>query len=417
MTGNVIIIAILFLFWAFFAGSETAFVSTNRFRLYNLKRRGKRPAQLASHLIEKPERLLSTSLVGTNLALVLSSNLVARLYIGLFGQPRPILSIFTITILSLIFCEVLPKNLALVHSLRWTLFSAFPLFIFYILFYPVGKVFSFLTRFIIRLVGMTHTGILPSLFKKKEDVKFFISTHLESHYTEDESRYFEDTLDFGEKRLSDVMVPLVDVLAIPDTSKVHDCLLFIEEHRKYSIPVYRVRIDNIIGILTARDLLDVDKNLKITEVMSEPVFIPENKNISELYREAFAGGFSTVFAVDEYGGITGLATIYDIGEEIVGRIDTLEEKSLIVQVKDGEFVCDGDAEIDELERMLSIEITHDDFTTLNGLFLHKLGKIPEKGDTLLLQGYTFSVVRGSRKKADLIRIEKDSLKDRPDSII
>jgi putative hemolysin len=401
-----LITAILLLFMAFFAGSETAFVSTNRFKLHNLKKRGWKSARIASFLIDKPDRLFATTLVGTNLALILSSNLIARYYSQVFGAPRPFLSLLTITVVSLILCEVLPKNLALIRNLQWALFSSLPLFIFYILFFPIGKVFSFLTKIIIRLMGIPHTGIIGSLFKKKEDVKFFISTHLESHYSQDESRYFEDTLDFGEKRLSDVMVPLVDVLAVPHTSKVRDCVRFVAEHHRYSIPVYRGRIDNIVGLLTARDLLDVDRNLQVSSIMHEPIFIPESKNISELYREAYEKGFSTVFAVDEYGGITGLSTNYDIGEEIVGRIDTIKEESILVQVKENEYLCDGDAEIDDLERLLDLDVDHEDFTTLNGLFIHELGKIPEKGDTLSVQGYRFVVIKGSKKKADLIRIAK-----------
>jgi putative hemolysin len=401
-----LITAILLLFMAFFAGSETAFVSTNRFKLHNLKKRGWKSARIASFLIDKPDRLFATTLVGTNLALILSSNLIARYYSQVFGAPRPFLSLLTITVVSLILCEVLPKNLALIRNLQWALFSSLPLFIFYILFFPIGKVFSFLTKIIIRLMGIPHTGIIGSLFKKKEDVKFFISTHLESHYSQDESRYFEDTLDFGEKRLSDVMVPLVDVIAVPHTSKVRDCVRFVAEHHRYSIPVYRGRIDNIVGLLTARDLLDVDRNLQVSSIMHEPIFIPESKNISELYREAYEKGFSTVFAVDEYGGITGLSTNYDIGEEIVGRIDTIKEESILVQVKENEYLCDGDAEIDDLERLLDLDVDHEDFTTLNGLFIHELGKIPEKGDTLSVQGYRFVVIKGSKKKADLIRIAK-----------
>ena len=406
MIGSALTIALLLAFWAFFAGSETAFVSTNRFKLYNLKKRGKKPAQLAYYLLEKPERFLSTTLVGTNLALVLSSNLMARLYESMFGQPKPLLSIATITIIALIFCEVLPKNLALLHSLHWTLLSALPLYIFYFLFFPIGKVFSFMTRLIIRFLGKTQTGIHSGFFRKKEDVRFFLSTHLEPHYTEDESSYFEDTLDFGEKRLTDIMVPLVDIYALPDTSKVRDCFQFVKEYHKYSIPIFRERIDNIIGILTARELVNTDRDLKVTEVMNEPVFIPESKNISDLYREAYEKGFSTVFAVDEYGGIIGLASIYDIGEEIIGRIDTREERSFIAQIKEDEYLCDGDTEIDDVERLFSIDIAHEDFFTLNGLFLYELGKIPQRGDTIILQGYSFNVVRGSRKKAELIRIKR-----------
>jgi putative hemolysin len=404
MIGSTITIVVLLSLWAFFAGSETALVSINRFKLYNLKKKGKKPAQLAHFLLDKPERILSTTLVGTNIALVLSSNLLARLFTQIFGGPKPLLSIVTITIVSLIFCEVLPKNLALLHSLHWTLLSALPLYIFYVLFFPVGKVFSFLTRIIIRLFGLSQGADNTGFFSKKEDVRFFLSTHLEPHYTEDESRYFEDTLDFGDKCLNDIMVPLVEVLALPDTSKVRDCYQFVKKHEKNAIPIFRERIDNVTGILHARDLIHTDRDAKVTEIMSEPVYIPENKNISDLYREAHEKGYSTVFAVDEHGGITGLASIYDIGEEIIGRFETLEEQSPITQIREHEYLCDGETEIDDLERLLSIEIVHEDFYTLNGLLLSELGKIPQKGDTITIQGYMFDVVRGSSKKAELVRI-------------
>jgi CBS domain containing-hemolysin-like protein len=402
------IVFILFIFWAFFAGSETAYVSSNRFKLYNLRKRGRRAAQLACYLLDKPERLLATTLIGTNLSLVLSANLTARIYIELFGQPKPLLSVLTITIFSLMFCEVLPKNLAMVRSLKWTLTSSVPLTVFFVFFYPVGKIFSFLTKIVIRIMGIPHTGLIPSLFRRKEDVRFFLSTQLESQYTKDESRYFQDTLDFGEKSVSDVMVPLVDINAVPNTAKVRECHKFIQKYENYSIPVYRERIDNIVGIIYAHDLFDRDKNLAVTKIMRDPEFVPEYKSISQLYRDSYDRGLNTVFAVDEYGGITGLATMYDIGEEIVGRLSAYEEKSLIVRFQENRYLCDGDAEIDEINNVLSIKIEHEDFSTLNGLFLKVLGKIPVKGDTIDIKGYRFTVEKGSRKKADIIRIEKQT---------
>ncbi len=164
--------------WAFFAGSETAFVSCNRFRIINLKKRGEKSAQVAYFFLEKPGRLLSTSLVGTNISLVLSSNLVALIYQEVFGEPKPVVAIVTITLLSLIFCEVLPKNLALKKSFRWTLTSSFIMSFFYIFFFPVGRVFSFLAKIAIRIIGIPHTGLLPALFTKKDDVKFFLTTQV-----------------------------------------------------------------------------------------------------------------------------------------------------------------------------------------------------------------------------------------------
>ncbi len=204
------------------------------------------------------------------------------------------------------------------------------------------------------------------------------------------------------------MVPLIDINAIPNTAKVRECHRFIEKYRNYSIPIYRERIDNIVGIIFAHDLFGKDKNLAVTHLMREPVFVPEYNSISQLYRDSYEKGLTTVFAVDEYGGITGLATMYDIGEEIVGRLSTVEEKSHIVKVNENRYLCDGDAEIDEINKLLAITIEHEDFTTLNGFFLKELGKIPVKGDTIIIKGYRFTVEKGSRKRADIIRIERQT---------
>ena len=135
--------------------------------------------------------------------------------------------------------------------------------------------------------------------------------------------------------------------------------------------------------------------------------MPERKNINELYRELYEKDVPVVFAVDEHGGVTGMATIYDIGEEVIGRISTLEkQKELIVKVRDGEYLCDGEVEIDELSYLLSFEPRFTDVTTLNGLLLKDLGRIPKKGDVVDELGYRFMVEKSSRKRAELIRILK-----------
>jgi len=403
---KMIIILLLFLLWAYFAGSETAFVSTNRFKLYNLKKKGGKNARLAYYLLEKPDRLLSTSLVGANLSLVLSANLIARGFYDIFGQPKPVISVITITILSLIFCEVLPKSLALKESLRWTLLSSIPMFAFYIVFYPVSKIFSFLTKIIMRVTGISPSGFSPGLSGGKEDVQFFLSAHLKAQFSKDERRYFLDSMDIVDKKLSDIITPLVDIHALPDTAKIKNCYEFTREFNEGYIPIYHRRIDNIIGIIDINDLFDKDKNLPVVDIFREPVYIPENKSISQLYRDSYEKKFRAVFAVDEYGGVTGMATIYDIGEEIIGKISTVEEKSLIFKIKDGEYLCAGDAEIDEINNLLSIEIEQEGFSTVNGLILKGLGKIPEKGDYIFIHGCRFTVEKSSKKRAELIRIEK-----------
>ncbi len=391
--------------WAFFAGSETAFVSTNRFRLYALRKKGARAARPVYYLLEKPERLLSTTLVGTNIALVLASNLTAILYTGLLGRPRPFLSLLTITVLSLVFCEVLPKNIALNNNLRWSLASGPLMYFFYILFFPAGKIFSFLARIVMRMIGI-YTGEKHGLFKHKDDVRFFLTTHLEPRLTKNESRYFMDSLEFSEKTLSDIMTPLVEINALPVSASVRECNDFVREYGWASIPIYNTRIYNVTGVVYSDELIGKDRNMSVLDIMHEPVFFPETKNLGELYRELYQKKNPTVFAVDEFGGVTGLATIYDIGEEVTGRITRIEQQNLIMEVRRGEYICSGDVEIDDINHLLSISIGHQNFTTLNGLLTKNLGKIPESGNFITIQGFKFIVEQSSRKRAELVRIQK-----------
>jgi CBS domain containing-hemolysin-like protein len=256
-----------------------------------------------------------------------------------------------------------------------------------------------------RVAGISYTGSLPSIFKRREDVEVFLRTSLKSHLTEDESRYFVDSLDFGMKDLSAIMIPLVDIKALPHDLRVKDCLYFIKTVRKAYIPVYRERIDNIIGVVYAQNIIHLNKNLPITEVLEKPLFAPESKNINMLYRELHEKEIPIVFVVDEWGGITGMSTIYDIGEEVIGKITGFEDKkSLIVKLRKGEYLCDGEVEIDEISDMLSIDIEHGNIITINGLLSSTLGRVPQKGDSIKVKDYMFLVERSTKTKAELIKI-------------
>jgi len=408
LVSDIIIITALLLFWAFFAGTETAFISANRFKLNNLRKRGKKSAVIAFYLLEKPDRLLTTTLVGTNFCLVTAANMTALTLSRIMGKPVPLLSIMILTLTSIVFCEIVPKNIGIRNSLRVTLLFSYPLYIFYFIFYPVGKIFSFVSQILIRIVDVTHTGFIPHLFSKKDDLKIFLTSQLKRSAIKGESRYFVETLDFGEKRLSDIMVPLVEIHALSILERIEACFEFVRQYQKYYIPVYEKRIYNIVGIIYINDLFGADKNCKLQDVMREPFYVPENKKINELYRELYERDVSVFFAVDEFGGVTGMGTIYDIGEEVIGEINVASEKqSIFITVKENEFLCSGDLEIDDINHRLSIDIITEDFTTLNGLMINRLGRIPSKGDSIEVQGYRFIVEKSSKKRTELIRIRKE----------
>lgn len=405
MSTNILFIFLLFVAWAFFAGSETAYISVNRFKLYTMKKKGTRGIGPVYYLIEKPERLLSTTLVGTNIALVLASNLTTILYTDLFGTPKPLFSLPTITVFSLLFCEVIPKNLALTNNLRWSVLSGPIMFFFYILFFPAGKLFTFLAGVVMRIMGI-HSGGRHGAFVQKEDVRFFLTAHLEPRLSQDQSRYFTDSLEFSEKTLADIMTPLVEFKGISSSCAVRHCVDFVREQGRAFIPVFETRIDNIVGVVYSDELLGEEKTTPVSNIMHEPLFVPELKNIGDLYRELYQKNTPVVFAVDEFGGVTGLATVYDIGEEVTGRITGIEKQNLIMEVGNGEYICSGDVEIDDINHLLGLSIHHQHFTTVNGLLTKHLGKIPESGNFIIVQGYKFIVEQSSRKRADLIRVKK-----------
>lgn len=407
MISDISIVVILLFLWAFFAGSETAFISTDRLKLKNLEKKGVKNAKIALFLIEKPERLLITVLMGTNISLVLAANLTAKIFYEISGKPKPLSSIVILTLISLILCEILPKNMAFKNNFKFTLVTSYPLYISYIIFYPAVFVLSIINRVIIKFIGIPYTGLIPSLFKKKEDIKLFLISSIGKKFSRDQSRYFVESLDFSYKKVSDIQIPLVDIKALQPDSKVRDAISFFSKTHKSIVPIYKNRIDNIVGVVFSNDLIGVDKNLELSEVMREPYFIPENRLINDLYSDMYKNDILAVFGVDEHGGVTGMATLYDLGEEIIGKISNIDEKkNLIIKISNKEYLFDGDVEIDDINHLLNLNITSEDFTTLNGFITKRLGRIPIKGDKVEFEGYRFIVEKSTKKRAELIRAKK-----------
>jgi len=407
LISDISIVVILLFLWAFFAGSETAFISTDRLKLKNLEKKGVKNAKIALFLIEKPERLLITVLMGTNISLVLAANLTAKIFYEISGKPKPLSSIVILTLISLILCEILPKNMAFKNNFKFTLVTSYPLYISYIIFYPAVFVLSIINRVIIKFIGIPYTGLIPSLFKKKEDIKLFLISSIGKKFSRDQSRYFVESLDFSYKKVSDIQIPLVDIKALQPDSKVRDAISFFSKTHKSIVPIYKNRIDNIVGVVFSNDLIGVDKNLELSEVMREPYFIPENRLINDLYSDMYKNDILAVFGVDEHGGVTGMATLYDLGEEIIGKISNIDEKkNLIIKISNKEYLFDGDVEIDDINHLLNLNITSEDFTTLNGFITKRLGRIPIKGDKVEFEGYRFIVEKSTKKRAELIRAKK-----------
>ena len=407
MISNIIITIILIAFWAFFAGAETAFISTNKIKLKTLKQKNNKRAIIAYFLIEKPERLLTTTLIGTNICLVPAANLTALTFFKIFESPKPFLSLFTITILSLIVCEILPKNLGIKKSLSFTLNSAIPMYFFYIVFYPFGKLFSYLVTIIVRVTGYRYTGFGPRIFSQKRDLKILLRTTLRNKFKRDHTRFFFETLDIGKRIIGDIMVPLVEIKGIDVNSSFQKVVSYFKKNKTNFAPVYEGRVDNIIGVVFSSDVLEHREAFSLRQVIKKPVFVPENKKIHELYKEMYEKDIPVVFTVDEHGGVTGMITPYDIGAEVVGELgETKFHAPTLIRVSENEFLCSGELPFDILIDNLGIEIPEEGFTNINGFLLKEFGRIPVAGEFIDRAGYRFIIENSTERKIILVRIKK-----------
>lgn len=404
---NILLTLVLIGFWAFFSGTETAFISTNKIKLRSLKQKNNKRAVIAHFLLEKPERLLSTTLIGTNLCLVTAANLAARTFFKLYETPKPFLSLFIITILSLIVCEILPKNLGIKRSLSFTLNAAILMYFFYILFFPFGKIFSFLVTIIIRITGYRYTGFGPGIFSHKKDIKILLRTSLRNKFKREHTRFFIETLDIGRRTIADIMIPLVEIKGIEVNSSIQKVLNYFKKNKSNFAPVYEERIDNIVGVVFVSDVLEYREVFSLKKLLRKPVFIPENKKIYQLYKEMYENDIPVVFAVDEHGGVTGMITPYEIGGEVVGELgETGFHGPTLVKISEGEYLCSGELQFDVIVESLGIDIPEEGFTNINGFLLKEMGRIPLEGEFIDRAGFRFMVEKSTERKINLVRIKK-----------
>lgn len=390
-------------FSALFSASETALTSLSKIRIRQMVEDEVKGANLVNKLVENPSKMLSAILVGNNVVNIGASALATSIAIEHFGEGGVGIATGIMTILVLIFAEITPKSLASRNPENVSLKVARSIFFVTSLLNPVAIVFTYITNFIIRLFGGKGDNTKP--FITEEELKTMLDvSHEEGVLEIEERKMINNVFEFGDSQVKDVMVPRTDMIAIESTSSYSEILNTFKEEQFSRIPVYRESIDDIIGILHIKNLAFIDeKDFDINEALREPYFTYEYKKITELFEEMRKARAALTIVLDEYGGTSGLVTIEDLVEEIVGEIeDEYDDYEIGIQViKEDEYIIDGNIRIDVVNEMIGTNIESEDFDSIGGFVIGELGRFPDKGETLEYQNIKFII-----EEIDKNRIKK-----------
>jgi len=411
-----IVLAFLIVLSGFFSGSETALISLNRYRLRHLVKIKHAGAIRASRLLERMDRLIGLILLGNNFVNILASSIATIIALRLMGEAGIAVATGLLTLVILIFAEVTPKTLAALHPERFAFPATFILGPLLRLLYPVVLIISWITKGLMRLFRIpVESGSMHAL--SAEELRTVVN-EAGAMIPQRHQRMLISILDMEKISVEDIMVPRNEVAGIDleqDWSEIRKHL-FDSQHTR--LPVYRGVIDNIVGIVHARNILRLFLEHELTkehfmEAIREPYFIPEgtplNTQLLNFQRERRRIGL----VVDEYGDFLGLVTLEDILEEIVGEFTT--DPSYIVKdihpQSDGSYLVDGGASIRDLNRLLKWSLPVEGPKTLSGLIIEYLETIPEPGTSLLIAGYPVEIVQTSSNTVKTVRIYPELRQD------
>lgn len=409
---ELVALGLLLLLSAFFSGSETALFAANRLKLRHLKEEGHARARMALHLLEHPARLLSTILVGNNIANTAAAVVATATLVRLLGPERGSLYAFlVVTVLLLIFAEITPKTLAARHADRLALLAARPIQATAALLAPLNRVLSLLTNVLTRPLGGRVRPDAPLV--TEEEIQLLVRMGEEQGVLEqDERDMIHSIFEFGDTVVREVMVPRVDMVCVEADDPVEAILEVVRTHGHSRIPVYHETVDHIVGLVHVKDLLSAFKDGRLAGTVRDftrpAFFVPDTKRLDELFREMRRKKVHMAVAVDEYGGTAGLVTIEDLLEEIVGPIqdeyDT-EEAPIRVQ-SDRIAIVDGAVHLEEVNAALGIDLPSGEVDTVGGFVTSLLGHVPAQGDSVTHDGVELSVERVDGHRIVHVKITK-----------
>ena len=407
MTLLALFIALCLLTEAFFSGTEVAFVSVDRSRIRRQAEGGSAAARAVQSILDKPERLLSTTLIGTNLSVVAGSFMANELFARRFGPEASVWAVAMMIPLILLFGEILPKTISRRHAEAIALKTVLPLRVAMMALSPMVAVTSGAVRLLVSPFR-ARAGKLP--FVTKEELRMILQAEHRLALEKDEASLIKHLIDFADAKAREHMTPLIDVASLPAQATVAEAVQMIHERGFSRLPVYNDRVDNITGLVEAMDLIDARaETLPLASFVKKPFYVPETARIDRVLDEFRKNHQEMAVVVDEYGSAVGVLTLEDIIEQIVG--DVLDEfdrpgRVGIERAGEGVFLVDGKCRLDDLEREMGLEFPRAGYETAAGMAAHLFQKVPRAGETLEHAGFRLTVIEASQRTVRKLRVER-----------
>jgi len=406
----IIIFIFLLILSAFFSGTETAY--------FHIRKHRKETPEKIKSVLDSPQRLLVSLLTGNTIVNVSIASLAAYITAGFADDytwsksTLILMEVLVVSVVVLIFGEILPKMIAIKYSKEYALKMYTPLKIMMFILSPIAQGFNAITNVVIKIIPFRKEKI----FDSEEELKILAELgEEEGTLQEEESDMIQSIFDFKEKTVGEIITPRVDIVSLKSDESIDKAMDIIGERQFSKIPIYKDTIDNIKGILYAKDiipyLMGSRPNVNLQTLARQPFFVPETKPIDDLMEEFKLRKTSIAIVVDEWGGTEGLVTLEDVVEEVMGEIRDPydQEESNVLKQSDGSFIVEGSITIYDLEEETDIEFPEDrDYDTLGGFILDILTDIPQAGEQVESNDMVFTVQTVENNRIGKIKIQINS---------
>ncbi|MBI1845852.1 MAG: HlyC/CorC family transporter [Candidatus Rokubacteria bacterium] len=390
----------------FFSAAEMAFIAANRLRLRHLAEEGSGTAAAYLEVFRHPERPLSAAMMGVTIADIVAASAATWALLPVLGHAAPLVVTAVLTPVMLVFGEIIPKAAAREWATRLILWLYRPLMVAAWVLAPVVTLATAITAALLRLFGVRDAATRH--FVSREELKALLSVEPgEADVTTQEAEMIDKIFDLGNTAVREVMVPLVDAVMLEDTATPADAIALIHQRGYSRIPIWHERESSVVGMVAAMDLLRLGAEARsLDALMRPPYYVPEAKRIDDLLREMQRARNPMAIVVDEYGATTGLVTLEDVVEEIVGEIEDEHDRApaSVERLPDGSYWVAARVHIDELNESLEWNLPKQDYETVGGLVLATLGRIPRTGEEFQVRGYTITVLEADARRVAAVKI-------------
>ncbi len=413
---TLIYLLISVLFSAFFSGMEIAFVSIDKLR-FEMDRKPGITSSILSHFFRHSSNFISTMLVGNNIALVIYGILMAKIldpYLQQLVGSNEFVLLFLQTVISTLIIivtgEFLPKTFFKMNPNLMLRIFAIPLYILYIVLYPISKFASMLSYVVLMLLGQKVNREVEEKVFGKVDLDYFVNSNIEHAFNEEtlgsEIKMFQNVLDFSSVKLRDCMVPRTEILALDVKTPVEELINTFIESGNSRIIVFDGNIDNILGYIHSAEMFR-NKDNWVKSIKAMPI-VPETMSAQRLMKKFIKDKQNMAVVVDEFGGTSGIITLEDLVEEIFGEIEDEHDNSTYVckKVSEHEYVLSGRLEIEKVNDTFDLHLPEsDEYLTVGGLILDRYQSFPKLHETVKIDNLEFKIIKVSATKIELVRLK------------